>query len=239
MAAARPRPAPTFPGAGRPAAAPRPWVFVVLAIAGLAVAALVVLALMPRGNSPAGPAGPNAPAARPVPSSPATALPITPTPTPVPDDGTPRPAGCDELYSPSMVEAMGDLVLNPAWSAAPGTEVLYGTDDAQLRGIIDTAEHLNCIWGTAEGGSDTGLVTDLVWVTPEQSATVKARLDEAGLRCYEELEGLRCIAQETAEAGTFGESHFLRDGIWLATKYTNAGPDGYTHDIIGNVWKDA
>ena len=236
MAADRPRPA---PGAGRPAAAPRPWVFVLLAVAVLAVAALVVLALMPRGTTSTTPTGPDAPAARPVPSSPATALPITPTPAPVPDDGTPRPTSCDELYSPSMVEAMGDLVLNPAWATAPGAEVLYGSDDAELRGVIDTAENLNCIWGAAAGGSDTGVVTDLVWVTPEQSGAVKARLEEAGLRCYEELEGLRCVIQTTTESGTFGESHFLRDGIWLATKYTNAGPDGYTHDIIANVWKPA
>lgn len=210
--------------------------FVLLAVAGIAVAALVVLALMPRGTTPT---GPDAPAARPVPSSPATALPVTPTPTPAPDDKTPRPASCDELYSPSMVKAMGDLVLNPAWTAAPGAEVLYGTDDPKLRELIDTAENLNCIWGTEAGGSDTGVVTDLVWVTPEQSASVKAGLETAGLRCYEELEGIRCIKQETAESGTFGESHFLRDGIWLATKYTNAGPDGYTHDIIANLWKTA
>jgi len=212
---------------------------VLLAVAALAVVALVVLALLPRGTAPTTPTGPDAPAARPVPRSPAPALPITPAPTPVPDDGTPRPTSCSELYSPSMVEAMGDLVLNPAWATAPGAEVLYGSDDAELRRVIDTAENLNCVWGAEAGGSDNGVVTDLVWVAPEQSATVKARLEEAGLRCYEELEGLRCVIQTTAETGTFGESHFLRDGIWLATKYTNAGPDGYTHDIIANVWKAA
>ena len=36
--------------------------------------------------------------------------------------------------------------------------------------------------------------------------------------------------------GAYGVSHFLRAGIWLATKYTNAGPLGYTQDIIDNLW---
>ncbi len=59
------------------------------------------------------------------------------------------------------------------------------------------------------------------------------------MTCYDELGGLRCVTETTGDGGVVGESHFVRDGIWLATRYVNSGPDGYTHDIVANLWAGA
>ena len=177
---------------------------------------------------------------RPVPSSSSTPVALepssAPTSTATADSGTPHPSSCEQLYSPTMVDAFGDKVLNPSWTKAPGSGVRDGTAVPELVSIIDAAEHLTCVWGSEAGGSDSGLTTNLVWVTPDQATAVQARLSAAGFTCYEELSGVRCLIEMATEAGTWGESHFVRDGIWLATKYVNSGPDGYTHDIVANVW---
>ncbi|MBC7441645.1 MAG: hypothetical protein H7311_03850 [Ramlibacter sp.] len=180
---------------------------------------------------------PDTAAGRPQPTS-------TPTPvavaTPAPTTSGPHPSSCDALYSPAMVLAFGDLVLNPAWVKDEDPSMRRGTSDPELSALIDgSKDKLTCDWANANGGSGSGVSTNLVWVTPEQSAAVQARLVAAGLNCYEELGGMRCIVEGPAEGGTIGESHFLRDSIWLATRYVNAGPDGYTHDMIANIWAGA
>ena len=174
-----------------------------------------------------------APTATPAPTS-------APTPTAPPGQsaapGVPRPASCTQLYSPEMVKALGGLALNPAWTQEPDSEVSHGTDDDALRVEIDTLDHLTCVWASPHGGSDAGIVTNVIWVTPEQSAAVEARLIANGLECFGQSDGRRCVIQTNTLDGAFGESHFLRNGIWLATKYTNAGPLGYTQNIIDNLW---
>ena len=47
---------------------------------------------------------------------------------------------------------------------------------------------------------------------------------------------VRCIDQHEAEAGAWGESHFLREGVWIATGWVNAGPNGYTHDMVTTIF---
>ena len=214
----------------------RLW-FLLGVVGSLLVVALVVVLIVWRGG--AGLTG-EIPAARPQPSTtpPPVALAAAPAPTATP--AGPHPSTCDELYSPAMVAAFGSAVLYPAWAEAEDSGVRQGALDPELVSVIDGAEKLTCVWGNPKGGSDSGLTTNLVWVTAEQSAAVKARLAAAGMTCYEELGGLRCVTETKADAdGSFGESHFLRDSIWLATHYVNAGPDGYTHDIIANVWAGA
>jgi hypothetical protein len=34
----------------------------------------------------------------------------------------------------------------------------------------------------------------------------------------------------------WGESHFLREGIWIATRWGGNGPDGSTHDIVAAIF---
>jgi hypothetical protein len=151
----------------------------------------------------------------------------------------PKPAACDKIYSPGMVAAFGDLVLNPAWTTDPGSDVREGSDDPQLLAVINNTEHLSCHWVSPVGPSGSGVVTNLVWVTAEQTQAVGNRLRELALNCYEELGGLRCITETRTEEGISGQSHFLRDGIWLATQFINAGPDGYTHDMVATLWHGA
>jgi hypothetical protein len=211
----------------------------VLAAVGslLPIALLVVLVVQPHGGGATGP-GELGSSAAPTASPASVAMePVpTPTPTPTPTPDGPHPSSCDQLYRPAMVQALGDLELNPAWARAPDAGVSHGTDDPALRALIDDADHLTCVWASPYGGSGSGLITNLVWVTPEQSAAVEARLAADGLSCAAEAGGRRCVIETIDDEGTFGESHFLRDGIWLATKYTNAGPDGYTQDIVAQVW---
>jgi hypothetical protein len=204
----------------------------------LAVAVVFIVVLWPRpANTPTASDAP-----RPVPSS--SPAPITPTPsaTPTPSGSappaTPRPTDCAELYSPAMVAAFADLELNPDWLDEPGQELRIGPADAALQDLIEENESLRCIWTTAAGASDAGVVTAVVWIDADERAEVSERLDDLGYNCYQERQGLRCVTEVTTNEGTFGESHFLRDGIWLSTQYSNAGPAGYTLDIVDNLWPD-
>jgi hypothetical protein len=198
----------------------------------LAIAVVFIVVLWPR---PA--ATPTfTDAARPVPSS--TPAPITPAPATSPPPGTRLPTECTDLYSPAMVAAFGDLQLNPDWLNDPGEELRIGPADDGLRELAEEKNPLRCIWTTPEGASDAGLVTAVVPVDADERAEVTGRLDELGYNCYQERQGLRCVTEVTTNEGTFGESHFLRDGIWLSTQYSNAGPAGYTLDIVDNLWPD-
>lgn len=44
------------------------------------------------------------------------------------------------------------------------------------------------------------------------------------------------MSEVVDDNGTVGESHFLREGVWLATWWLNIAPDGYTHDIVAALW---
>ena len=207
---------------------------VIAAVLGalLVVAVVLIVVLWPRPVAAPTASEP----ARPVPSS--TPAPVTPMPGATLAPDTPRPTSCDELYSDDMVDAFGDFVLNPDWLNDPGEQLRIGPADEELRQIIAVNDSLRCIWTTAEGASDAGVVTALVWVDADERAEVNERLDDLGYDCFKERKGLRCVTEETTDEGTFGESHFLRDGIWLSTQYANAGPSGYTLDIVDNLWPD-
>jgi len=214
----------------------RQWVLLILG--GIVTIAVVLAAVWvvftPRpANTPEENAG-----GRPAPAAAASPVPVT-APTAAVAPGTPKPASCNEIYSPDMVAAFGDLVLNPAWTTEPGADVRVGADDPELRAIINASEHLSCRWVSPAGASGSGVSTSVVWVTAEQTAAVEARLRALGMECYEELGGLRCITETSAGADSIGQSHFLRGGIWLATQYVNAGPDGYTHDMVNTIWAGA
>lgn len=216
----------------------RLWVIIGVLVAVLAVAAILVAMFLPRGDGDVTPVATET--ARPTPS--ATAAPVTPTPTPTPTPGstaapgTPQPASCDELYSPEMVAAFGRMVLNPAWLEELDNDMKIGEDDPVQQGIIDANDSLLCQWGMPEGPSGAGVSTVVVWVDAGDTATIQAHLVDRGDNCFEQLDGLRCTTESSNDEGYFGESHFLRDGIWVATEYSNAGPEGYTLDIVNNLW---
>jgi len=164
--------------------------------------------------------------------------PATTSPPVVEETAAPRPTDCTQLYSPGMVTTLGqqELTLNPAWTQVPGTEVMPGSDDPQLRALIAANEHLTCVWASPAGATGVGLTTELVWVTADVRNAVKSRLEALGMDCTVQDGGLGCVTWTSTADGAFGEWHFLRDGIWLASKFSNTSPEGYTKDIVSNLW---
>jgi hypothetical protein len=206
------------------------------AIGVLLIVALIVVLVVWRGGAGTPSANETPAATRPTPTASASPVAVAGAVT----DG-PRPTTCEAIYSPAMLDTFSQTSsLNPAWTATAAAGTRIGTSDPDLTTIIQGTDHLSCVWADPEGGSGSGLVTNVVYVTPEQSAAALQRLRDMGQNCYEELDGTRCVIElDTDGDGVAGESHFLRDGIWLATSFVNAGPDGYTHDIIATIWADA
>lgn len=218
---------------GTPTLTPgRAWVAIILG--GIVTVFVVLAAMTVVFAPPSATQMDESAAARPVPAAPPAPAPVT---RPEPAPGTPTPASCADIYSDNMVAAFGDLTLNPGWTSDPEADAQNGTADADLTAIVQASDHLTCRWASPAGPSDTGVATNVVWVTPGQATAVADRLLVLGLNCYEELGGLRCITETESDEGRFGQSHFLRGGIWLATQWSNAGPDGYTHDMIATMWK--
>ncbi|TFB96781.1 hypothetical protein E3O42_16720 [Cryobacterium adonitolivorans] len=219
----------------------RPLWFALGAVGVLLVVALIVVLVVWRGGAGTPSGSDTLPGTRPTPSATAEPLAVASAAPTASAPAGPHPATCEAIYSPAMMATFSETrSLNPSWSSDPQAAMQAGTQDSELASMIQSAEHLTCIWGSEGGGSDSGLTTNVVFVTPEQSEAAHQRLNALGQSCYEELGGIRCVMESTTEGeGTSGESHFLRDGIWLATHYVNAGPDGYTHDMVGTVWAGA
>jgi hypothetical protein len=215
----------------------RPLWFALGAVGVLLIVALIVVLVVWRGGAATPSADDTKSSARPTPTASAEALPVASLP-PTNPVGGPAPSTCDTIYSPDMLATFSEThALNPAWTETAEPSTRIGTLDADLSVLISGAQHLSCVWADPVGGSGSGLVTNVVFVTEAQSVAVKERLSAMGQNCYEELEGLRCVFEnDTDGEGLAGESHFLRDGIWLATSFVNAGPDGYTHDMIAAIW---
>ncbi|TFC35454.1 hypothetical protein [Cryobacterium sp. TMT2-42-4] len=189
---------PEPPTSGRPPAGRRAWIGLV--VLGAALLVILVVAVVWRdgegfpgagettGTGTVTPAPTNAPTATGSPTTtttpPATLKPTQSEPGQTAAPGVPRSTACTQLYSPAMVEALGDLTLYPFWNQDPDAGVSHGTDDAELRVQIDALDHLTCVWASPYGGSDTGIITTVVWVIREESAAVEARLVANGLECF-------------------------------------------------------
>ena len=93
-----------------------------------------------------------------------------------------------------------------------------------------------CLWGDERGGGDVGLTTSVVSVSSGAKSAVEARLNALKFSCYEQLRGLRCVMSHSYESGMTGESHFLHDGLWVATKWVNFAPKNYTENVVINLW---
>ncbi|MGY4858109.1 hypothetical protein [Cryobacterium sp. AP23] len=209
---------------------------VLAAIGGLLVIALVVTLVVWRGGA-ATPTATGPTSTRPTPTASAAPVPVASAAVPT----GPRPTTCDAIYSPTMLATFSDTrTLNPAWTVDSDDVLQAGTTDEELTTLIESTDHLTCIWAAEGGGTDSGLTTNVAFVTPEKSEAAHQRLLALGQNCYEELGGIRCVMQTQSDSdGSAGESHFLRDGIWLATHYVNSGPDGYTHDMVATIWAGA
>jgi hypothetical protein len=211
------------------------------ALGAVLVVALIVVLVVWRGGAGTPSSDDSRPDARPTPTASATPLAVASAAPAASTPAGPRPTSCDEIYSPEMLATFGQTrTLNPEWTQAADLPPYLGTTDPDLSAVIEDTEHLTCVWAAAEGGSDSGLTTNVVFVTAETSEAVHQRLNAIGQNCYDEEGGIRCVVELARDAdGYSGESHFLRDGIWLATHYQSAGPDGYTLDMVGTIWADS
>lgn len=163
-------------------------------------------------------------------SAPATTPPATEAAHGIPTD-------CAEIYTRDWASEFAPLVLNPAWTLEPGSGVHLGSNDETAAELLTANAVITCTWATPNGGSDRGLTTNVAAVSEAERAAMSAHFGANGYACYEELEGTRCVI-ETAPSpdGQSGESHFLRDDVWIATHWVNTGPDGYTHDIVAAIF---
>ena len=150
--------------------------------------------------------------------------------------GAAIPSTCGEIYTRDWSAELGGLVLNPPWTETPGNGPFWGSNDNGAVTVLEATTELTCAWVGSNGGGDVGIITNIAALTPEQLASTVAYLGRIGQTCYEELEGTRCVVEWNSEGGDSGESHFLREGIWSATRWSNVAADGYTHDIATAIF---
>ncbi|KAA9087318.1 hypothetical protein [Microbacterium radiodurans] len=175
-----------------------------------------------------------------VPTETATAEP-TPTATPTPvetealTDDIALPASCDDIYPADLrAQLEGDVPpLND-----PGV-TMYSTENADALTILESGvPTLRCTWGVP---SDIGVATTVSLVSPEQASRIGDALSTAGFgseaaaggEIYRTSQQMLSMDEEVVE---LGETHFLRGNAWVATRWVNYGPEGYTPGIVSALW---
>ena len=224
----------------RPPLARRPVFWLVLAVAVWSVLAVVLGTALTSGNGIDGVVATAGPTSAPPASTDAATLPATESaPPPPPDAGAvvAIPASCGEIYTRDWAPELAPLVLNPAWTTSPDSGARFGSRDEVAVELLGTTTRLTCEWGHPSGGSGAGLTTNVARVDAAQAAAMQGRFAAEGYACYAELEGTRCVIETgPTPDGESGESHFFREDVWLATLWVNAGPYGYTHDIVAALF---
>lgn len=236
-------------GSHEPAAPPGPrrsrmrrWGWVIAAIvviAGLIIA--LVLTLNRTENTP--------PLASPVPSTSAT--PVEPEPTDTPTGPAPIdpagivPAECSEIFSPAMLASTAEAY----GPVATGEEGRSSSKDEELEALMEPLPGLRCSW--APPGDAGGINTTVLTVDPVTAEKARQRLAATGFECRDYAAGTLCTKAlsgpgyidpatgkpepDEEEIPRTGESHFLRDGLWVGTFWAFYVPEGYTEDIIATL----
>lgn len=226
------------PPAPRPPLLRRPafWLITVAALLLIAVATVVGISLGAGRGSDASASG------TPTPGTVATDAATTTPPaaeTEAPAPAAPAvaiPASCVDIYTRDWSAELGGLVLNPPWTEIPGNGPFWGSNDTGAVTVLEATTRLTCAWVGSNGGGDVGIITNLAQLTSEQEASTATYLESTGQACFEELGGIRCVVGWNSEAGDSGESHFFREGIWSATRWSNVVADGYTRDIASTLF---
>lgn len=96
---------------------------------------------------------------------------------------------------------------------------------------------LECFWVNEDDVESAGLLTLVAEVDATEEELTIAALTDLGYTEIRELGGVRFVGQLPSDNGfTTGESHFLRDGVWFATRWYGYGPYGYTADMVTQVF---
>jgi hypothetical protein len=162
--------------------------------------------------------------------SPSASEEVAKVPTIIPDD-------CLDLYGQAM-EAEFEretMHLNRVWTGA--REAPAGSTDPQLLTMLPTQLSLDCFWLDETGGTKAAVLTVASEPGPEVTAAVEARLVELGFGRQTDRGGVRYFAEHRIGTESRGESHFVRDGVWLATNWYGFGPWGYTGHMAENVFR--
>ncbi|WP_167132475.1 hypothetical protein [Paramicrobacterium chengjingii] len=144
----------------------------------------------------------------------------------------PNPTSCEQIYSEEMYSYLTGTGM-PLNDQSVDDNV--GSHDDDLAAVINGAEHLDCSWGFA---GDYGLTTSITRLDADTMQAVRDRMTELGYNCEDEDGGTRCLTSGTEGGNRYGESHFLRDGLWVATAWVNFAPNNYTPDIVHILWPD-
>lgn len=195
---------------------------------GLATTAAILLAALTHSlEQPSIPTADREPAAAPHTIT-------TPVPTPFVDAAKLLPEDCDDLYSPAMASQLKEagLELTPNLIGPP--RPVGGSTDETLRRLVAHNQQIECNWF-----GEAGVVLTVVAApTASKIESALARLDQLGFTKTEEHGGVRFVVEHRAADGTAaGESHFLRDGLWFATRWRGFGPSGYTADMTRTVFE--
>lgn len=151
------------------------------------------------------------------------------TPTVLPDD-------CDALYGSAM-EAEFEreaMQLNRVWTGV--REAPAGSTDPELLALLLGEPSLDCFWLDGGGGSRSAVLTVASEPGAAVAEAVAARLVALGFSQQHDRGGVRYFVESRVAGETTGESHFLRDGVWLATNWYGFGPWGYTGHMAENVF---
>ena len=144
--------------------------------------------------------------------------------------GTVLPGECESIYTPAMFEGLQED-LPPLNDESMSDPNFSNTDE--LEEMFRSLEYLQCTWGRA---GEIGIVTGVAKVTEEQSTEANDVMESSGFDCYEQNQGTRCVKSERLEGNRLGESHFLRDDVWVSTFWLNAPIRGYTENIAQAIW---
>lgn len=229
---------PPAPG-GQGPRAPRNRSLIALGvIAGvLAIALVVVIGLIIGGQFSGRPAadGSASPSTTATPSTEPTTSP-EPTTTPAPGQLA-RPTDCQALYPAGYIQTVENeqrFAFNPDW-AKPLTDWIASNDDS-LKTMLRGSDRLTCIFVNPNGGSERGVETNVVSVTEAQATAAIDRMKAASYSCSDDHGGTRCVIEWSGAGNDGGEQHFLRDGLWVATRWSNTTLTGYTTTIIETLF---
>jgi hypothetical protein len=155
---------------------------------------------------------------------------LSPVSTPTPSAAPSRvPDTCEQLFSAGMrgtIEAAGFRSSTSAHATTPA-----GTDDAVLADLLRSKPALVCTWHRSDS-DPAGIETSVLEVDETTAAAAIARFQALGFSPIAELGSTRYFIERSSA----GESHIIRDGVWFATRWVEYGPNGYTADMVGQVF---
>lgn len=221
------------PVAVKAAAAPRTPRSLPIALGGgslLVVGATVIAVLLRPFEAESGMSSTATPAVPAAPSSAPSASPQAPLQMSV------LPETCDGLYDEVMIREFEqhDMHLNTVWTGA--REATAGSASLDLVALMRGKLSLDCFWLDESGGMDSAVLTVATEPGPDVAAEVAAHLTASGFATQEHRGGARYFIEHRVDGESVGESHFIRDGVWLATNWYGFGPWGYTAHMAENVF---